>query len=252
MRVLRLLNIIVASAAFDLLMPPAATASTFYEADFSTPTLDSFLDSALPAQMTLTTGGGTANIAYTKGAGFASYSGQIFTEFLIDGDFESRLTADLSGLSASGGDVMNVFFGVTLANDAGARFVSSNGETTGDVTVADGSTIGGVALTGNSVTYRIIRSGNTLSADILDGASFRRLGEWSDDSLLGDAMFSFGTSYMGTNAVTNGVARFSNFTLADVDVVESAVPEPATWALMIVGFGMVGGVMRRRQTLALI
>jgi hypothetical protein len=27
----------------------------------------------------------------------------------------------------------------------------------------------------------------------------------------------------------------------------SAVPEPATWAMMILGFGLVGGVMRRRQ-----
>ena len=28
----------------------------------------------------------------------------------------------------------------------------------------------------------------------------------------------------------------------------TAVPEPATWAMMIMGFGMVGGVMRRRST----
>lgn len=28
----------------------------------------------------------------------------------------------------------------------------------------------------------------------------------------------------------------------------AAVPEPATWALMILGFGLVGGVMRRRGT----
>ena len=28
----------------------------------------------------------------------------------------------------------------------------------------------------------------------------------------------------------------------------SAVPEPATWAMMIVGFGLVGGVMRRRRS----
>jgi hypothetical protein len=25
-----------------------------------------------------------------------------------------------------------------------------------------------------------------------------------------------------------------------------AVPEPATWAMMLVGFGVVGGAMRRR------
>jgi hypothetical protein len=27
----------------------------------------------------------------------------------------------------------------------------------------------------------------------------------------------------------------------------TAVPEPATWAMMIMGFGLVGGVMRRRS-----
>ena len=26
-----------------------------------------------------------------------------------------------------------------------------------------------------------------------------------------------------------------------------AVPEPATWAMMIVGFGLVGGALRRRR-----
>ena len=32
--------------------------------------------------------------------------------------------------------------------------------------------------------------------------------------------------------------------------VTAAVPEPASWALMIVGFGMVGGALRRRASLA--
>lgn len=31
----------------------------------------------------------------------------------------------------------------------------------------------------------------------------------------------------------------------------SGVPEPATWGLMILGFGLVGGAMRRRQTISL-
>ena len=33
-----------------------------------------------------------------------------------------------------------------------------------------------------------------------------------------------------------------------IDNVSIAVPEPATWAMMIAGFGMVGGTMRRRRT----
>ena len=41
-------------------------------------------------------------------------------------------------------------------------------------------------------------------------------------------------------------ARFDNLKLTSV---VAAVPEPATWAMMIVGFGLVGGAMRRRKSL---
>ena len=36
---------------------------------------------------------------------------------------------------------------------------------------------------------------------------------------------------------------------ATADFVQNAVPEPATWALMILGFGGVGGVLRRRKAI---
>lgn len=48
------------------------------------------------------------------------------------------------------------------------------------------------------------------------------------------------------NLVT--AARSGQFVLGEVS--SSGVPEPATWALMILGFGAVGGAMRRRQSVA--
>jgi len=46
----------------------------------------------------------------------------------------------------------------------------------------------------------------------------------------------------------NGAIRMDNFS-ADVNVTDfrAAVPEPATWAMMILGFGAVGAVIRRRR-----
>lgn len=40
------------------------------------------------------------------------------------------------------------------------------------------------------------------------------------------------------------VNTISNFRAPDS---QAAVPEPGTWAMMLVGFGLLGGVMRRRQ-----
>lgn len=50
-----------------------------------------------------------------------------------------------------------------------------------------------------------------------------------------------GTAALGANASFSGVLSFAP---------GSAVPEPATWAMMLVGFGAVGVGMRRRRTTA--
>ena len=57
------------------------------------------------------------------------------------------------------------------------------------------------------------------------------------------------TSLAGVNGVPTEGFGFAfdvtSFTLAD-----SAVPEPATWAMMIGGFGLAGATLRRRKALA--
>ena len=44
--------------------------------------------------------------------------------------------------------------------------------------------------------------------------------------------------------VTGGGVQFDNIRLNDVI---AAVPEPTTWAMMVLGFGVMGSAMRRRK-----
>jgi len=46
------------------------------------------------------------------------------------------------------------------------------------------------------------------------------------------------------------LALFAGLTFSDSAPVFGAVPEPATWAMMIAGFGLVGAAMRRRNRVA--
>ena len=65
------------------------------------------------------------------------------------------------------------------------------------------------------------------------------------------------TAFNGTNSAGAWVLKVADTTWWDSGSLKSwsvqltgntgAVPEPATWAMMIAGFGMVGGAMRRRS-----
>ncbi len=54
----------------------------------------------------------------------------------------------------------------------------------------------------------------------------------------------------GTARVNQIVLRSSDFSFEADNFAGAAVPEPATWAMMIIGFGAAGSVLRRRQQLA--
>lgn len=47
------------------------------------------------------------------------------------------------------------------------------------------------------------------------------------------------------SGLPDGYVAIDNF---DVDVIAGGVPEPASWAMLIAGFGLVGAGMRRRRT----
>jgi hypothetical protein len=61
----------------------------------------------------------------------------------------------------------------------------------------------------------------------------------SAGSVFADAVFAVGDEFHYD--ATNDAQIWTHFTL------ENAVPEPATWALMLVGFGAIGGALRRSR-----
>nr|WP_310523278.1 PEPxxWA-CTERM sorting domain-containing protein [Polymorphobacter sp.] len=67
-----------------------------------------------------------------------------------------------------------------------------------------------------------------------------------DDDFIDTAVFR---SFGGTqNPAFAGIGDGANFALDNLTLVSGpAVPEPASWVMMIAGFGLVGGAMRRRS-----
>ena len=72
----------------------------------------------------------------------------------------------------------------------------------------------------------------------------------------GNAFFNLvgidGQSIKSVNVDFNGSAGIidaSQFRLDEITPVTTAVPEPATWAMLLFGFGAIGSMLRRRKTL---
>lgn len=98
----------------------------------------------------------------------------------------------------------------------------------------------------------------------LDGVTFSSLGAFNpiDNPVgvdYGAEVFSFAATQaryirFDMTGCPQQPSTFSACAIGEVafeSAVIGAVPEPATWAMMISGFGMIGGAMRRRRVLGL-
>lgn len=65
--------------------------------------------------------------------------------------------------------------------------------------------------------------------------------------IYGDAGEVFTSAGFVSNPTTNGISDMRQIRLGGVSQLAAAVPEPATWAMMLLGFGLVGGAMRSRR-----
>ncbi len=95
---------------------------------------------------------------------------------------------------------------------------------------------GGLTSDTTFVTGNLV-GGGTLTTTLTVGYGFQTYNlNWSNLSSVTFSALQGGSEYLAFDNLTYSAA--------------GAVPEPATWALMILGFGAVGGAMRRRQSVA--
>lgn len=102
-----------------------------------------------------------------------------------------------------------------------------------------------------------------------NGSTFTSLGNFvpTDNPPVSTSVTDYGADVFSFATTMTRYVRFSmsqcpqpngnNYTSCSIGevafrtaTVNGAVPEPATWALMLAGFGAVGGAMRRRRTVA--
>ena len=92
---------------------------------------------------------------------------------------------------------------------------------------------------------------NALTLNFADGTST----VFSGRQIIGDTTvgpFNSGTSGrvsydLGGQAGITSATFTSSQSAFEIDALASAVPEPATWAMMMAGFGLIGGAARRRR-----
>ena len=89
-----------------------------------------------------------------------------------------------------------------------------------------------------------------LSAQYADNCTGDPNGEFCNWSPIGVSFA--GTAYSINFAGSANQTGFDNITFGSATPGRGAVPEPSTWAMMLLGFGAVGAAMRRRRKTALI
>ena len=151
---------------------------------------------------------------------------------------------DISSVSLNGGADISFSAPVNIRNIGGGWSTWSGGYT-GQVLYSIGATsitgtfnsaVGAFGFFSEPDPYSVhkftlnLSDGSSVSGDF-NGASGAGFLGWAGAGITGftissDVSFAFGDFYVGQ--------------------VQSAVPEPESWAMMIVGFGLVGAAMRRK------
>jgi len=237
---------------------PIALGATAYAQDFDTLASSGASGTALPAGWQVSENGGNANQSYAVGTG-SSNAGNVYS-------FGSTGSGDRALGSLTSGNLGPVYYGALFTNALGSTLDSLTVSYTGEQW-RRGSTPAG-ANTSDRLTFQY-----RLAAGNLDTGSWTtvdRLAFLAPSTATGEGALNgnLDTNRTGLSATISGLGIASGATFAirwvdldatgaddglgidDVSVLAapvSAVPEPASWALMLTGFGLAGAMLRRRR-----
>ena len=208
---------VIASGSFS--DSNGAGATNFISNTASTPALDAQADALSLAYANLAVTGTVTTGQYTPGAATLTGASSGINVFDIDGSQYSGLYA-LSFAGLGTGAIVNIS-GASLGN-----FVNINyGSLSPDQVVLNFFQADTVSMNGM----------NVLGSILAPGAQVRLQGGSVAGTVVADSFYSEGTR-IGGDAFTGFAGEQT-----------PPVPEPATWAMMIAGFGLIGGAMRWRR-----
>jgi PEP-CTERM motif len=163
---------------------------------------------------------------------------------VVDSQF-AGLTFSLSGgpSTATAPIVGYGFFDSVLSlNNSGVYGLNTNGYPTGSLLTVDFA----AATGGISFTFHNYGSGNGSVASFYD-ASNTLIGSLAVDGGGAFSAYNFGGSGVRKLVFSNGSNGNFDWIFGIGQLTYGAVPEPASWAMLIAGFGLVGAVARRKR-----
>ncbi len=185
------------------------------------------------------------------------------------GGSQSGLVFDAAGLLGANSYSVAMTFKFNERNGGWRRILGTNDRTDDDgfyVNTANNLTVfpqAGSNVNFVSGAYRnvvLTVDGNKVSAFIDGGASFSTLSDvmslskgsgkltFFADNILEGGLGEWSSGSIAALRVYDGVLGATEIAkLNEIPFVNNAVPEPATWAMLISGFGLVGSMMRRRR-----
>lgn len=211
---------------------PAAAETILYRNDYNVGT-DYFGSVLSSSGHTVTTTSGDLSSYNLSDFDLVVYANQNFS---VSGTDVGALDSYISG----GGRVIYNDWSQGTPPSLGAGFSGNNNQTAITVLAPFATGIGG-ALSAVNTGWGVFTTGLTATSGSV-GATFGN----------GDAAIVYAnggrTIWNGFLTDTVNSSQLYQNELAFVFGGSGAVPEPATWAMMIAGFGLVGGAMRRRQS----